>query len=79
MKESKIIGDDIQKGKTIREWIEPYQKIQFNILFRDGSDCSDFHRCCDKEGATLTLIETDTEYKFGDILLQNGKAIIIMV
>ena len=68
IKESKIIGDDIQKGKTIREWIDPNKKIQFNLLFRksrDGSNCSDFHRCCDKKGATLTLIETDKGYKFG--------------
>ena len=39
IKESNIIGDDIQKGKTIREWIDPNKKIQFNILFIDGSDC----------------------------------------
>ena len=68
IKDSKLIGDDIQIAKTIREWIDPNRKSQFNLLFRksrDGSDCSDFHRCWDKKGATLTLIETDKGYKFG--------------
>ena len=68
IKDSQIIGNDIQKDKAIREWIDPNKKIKFNLLFRksrDGSDCSDFHRCCDKKGATLTIIETDKGYKFG--------------
>ena len=34
-------------------------------MSRDGSNCSDFHRCCDNKGPTLLLIKTDKNYRFG--------------
>ena len=67
-KDSKIIMNDENKEKMIREWINPNKNIKFTLLFRksrDGSNCSDFHRNCDNKGPTLTLIETDKGYKFG--------------
>ena len=34
-------------------------------MSRDGSNCSDFHRCCDNKGETLLLFKTDKNYMFG--------------
>ena len=34
-------------------------------MSRDGSNCSDFHRCCDNMGPTLLLFKTDKNYRFG--------------
>ena len=34
-------------------------------MSRDGSNCSDFHRCCDNKGDTLLLFKTDKNYIFG--------------
>ena len=65
---SKIIPNDNQKEKVIKKWINPNKKIKFELLFRksrDGSICSDFHRCCDNKGPTLTLIKTSKNYIFG--------------
>ena len=66
---STIIKNDPEKEKAIRNWINPNIKIlEFKLLFKmskDGYNCSDFHRCCDNEGETLLLFETDKNYKFG--------------
>ena len=43
--QNKTITDDIQKLKTIKDWIIPDGNIKFSLLFkmsRDGSKCSDF-------------------------------------
>lgn len=34
-------------------------------MSRDGSNCTDFHRCCDNKGETLLLIKTNKNYIFG--------------
>ena len=65
---SKIIPNDYQKEKEIKKWINPNKKIKFELLFRksrDGSKSSDFHKCCDNKGPTLTLVKTSKNYIFG--------------
>jgi len=65
---SKIIGNDKEKEKLIREWINPKKNISFTLLYRmtrDGLNVEDFHKKCDNKGATLVLIETNKNYKFG--------------
>ena len=59
-KTSLIIGNEPDKEKAIRGWINPYKKIEFNLIFRmsrDGSNCSDIHRFCDNKGETLLLFK----------------------
>ena len=67
-KNSYIIKNDNIKIKEIKNWINPLKKIKFELLFRknrDGSKCSDFHRLCDNKGPTLTLAQTEENYKIG--------------
>lgn len=67
LKSSLILNKD-KDEETIRDWINPYKKYKFKLIFRmsrDGSDCSDFHRCCDNMGPTLLLFKTDKNYRFG--------------
>ena len=74
LKESIILKNQEDKIKTICEWINPNKKLDFNLLFRmsrDGSNCSDFHRCCDNKGETLLLFKTDQNYIFGAYTLLN--------
>ena len=67
--DSKIIKNDFEKEKAIKNWIDPFNKnIKFELLFRksrDGSSCQTFHQYCDNKGPTLTLVETTKGYKFG--------------
>ena len=67
--DSKIIKNDIEKVKAIKNWIDPLnKKLNFELLFRksrDGSSCQKFHQYCDNKGPTLTLVETTKGYKFG--------------
>ena len=65
---SLILNNDKDKEKAIKEWINPYKKLLFKLIFRmtrDGFNCSDFHRCCDNKGETLLLFKTDKNYQFG--------------
>ena len=67
LKSSLILNKDKDEA-AIRDWINPYKKNKFKLIFRmsrDGSNCSDFHRCCDNKGPTLLLIKTDKNYRFG--------------
>ncbi len=67
-KNSKIIPNDKEKEKAIRNWINPNKELNINLIFRmsrDGSSPNDFHKLCDNKGPTLTLIETLEGYKFG--------------
>ena len=67
--DSKIIRNDYEKEKTIKNWIDPSnKKMKFILIFRksrDGSSCKTFHYYCDNKGPTLTLVETVKGYKFG--------------
>ena len=68
LKYSNIIPNDIEKEKKIKKWIDPSKNIKFELLFRmtkDGYKSSDFHKCCDNQGPTITLIQTDKNYIFG--------------
>ena len=77
---SKIILNDKEKEKTIRNWINPNQNIKFELLFRksrDGSSCKIFHQYCDNKGPTLTLVETTKGYKFGGYTPYSFQSILI--
>ena len=63
---SKII--DNKQWEIIKDWINPNEKINFNLIFiksRDGSNVSDFHKFCDNKGKIILLIETNNNLKFG--------------
>ena len=41
---------------------------EFSLLYkssRDGYSCKDFHSKCDKKGPTVTIIQSNSGYKFG--------------
>ena len=68
LNDSKIIKKDYEKGKAIKNWIDPINNIKFELLFRKskyGSQCGIFHDYCDNKGPTLTLVETTKGCKFG--------------
>ena len=68
LNDSKIIPNDFEKAKAIKNWIDPFRNIKFELLFRksrDGSSATTFHKLCDNKGPTLTLVETNKGYKFG--------------
>jgi hypothetical protein len=46
-------------GKENQTWQLVYKGT------RDGFSSTDFHRCCDKKGATLTVIQSTSGYLFG--------------
>lgn len=53
---------------ALSEWIQPYGKFKYTLLYRatrDGDLASDFHRCCDRKGKTVTVIQTCTDNVFG--------------
>lgn len=68
---SLIIKNDIEKENAIINWIKESMKInslKFKLLFRmseNGSNSSEFHKCCDGVGPTLLLIKTDKNRIFG--------------
>jgi hypothetical protein len=45
-----------------------YPQARFNRIYdaaTDGWGAKDFHRCCDKRGWTLTIVETTKDFIFG--------------
>jgi hypothetical protein len=40
LKDSKIIPNDYEKEKAIKNWINPFKKIGFELLFRKSRDGS---------------------------------------
>ena len=64
-----IIIDNNLHNSTLKNWINPKEKIKANLLYRltrDGPEISTFHNLCDNKGATLTLIHIkDIGYKVG--------------
>ena len=67
--------NELNQSKIL-EGIEDYSfinslfsdKCSFNLLYRatrDGSYPKDYHKKCDNQGPTLTLIKTDNNRKFG--------------
>lgn len=68
LNDSLIISNDKKSRTSIKNWINKNKKIKFDLIFRksrDGQNSSDFHRCCDNQGATLCIIQTTKNYKFG--------------
>ena len=52
----------------ISNWIMPNKNIIYSQIYkatRDGGTGKDFHRYCDNQKATLTLIESTNGYIFG--------------
>ena len=41
---------------------------------KDAYDSSDFHKYCDNKGATITLVQTDKNYKFGGYTLYSWES-----
>ena len=74
-----IINDDINKQNILIKWIkEAVNKNNFNskLIFKmsiHGDKCEDFHKYCDNKGATLILIQTTTNKKFGGFTPLNWK------
>ena len=61
LKDSRIINNNIEYIKSIKNWINPNVKINGELLYRmsrDGDKISKFHELCDNKGPTLTLFET---------------------
>ena len=66
--ENSYILYEESKIKVVKFWINPNKKIRFKLLFkmlRDGDSSKYFHKYCDNQGPTLTLVETSRDYIFG--------------
>ena len=74
-KNSKIIENEREKDLALRKWINPNRKdFEIKLLFRmsrDGNKSSEYHRLCDNKNNLLTIIETDTNKKFGGFASQS--------
>ena len=58
--DSLIIKNNIKYNTTLKNWINPNQKIKAELLYRLSRDShfyQIFHKYCDNKGPTLTLIE----------------------
>ena len=58
--DSLIIKNNIRYNTTLKNWINPNQKIKAELLYRLSRDShfyQIFHKYCDNKGPTLTLIE----------------------
>lgn len=69
-KNTDLIQSNILEGKEDYSFINSLfsNKCTFNLLYRatrDGSYPRDYHKKCDNQGPTLTLIKTDNNRKFG--------------
>ena len=57
--------EDVQ---LLKEWISPYKKISFNLIYRatrDGDTINDFHKMCDDKSPTICLMKTPKGFIFG--------------
>ena len=69
--DSLIINKDIKKQEAIINWIKQKinkKNIDFKKIFTislNGSSCNDFHKYCDNEGPTLTIVKTTNNKIFG--------------
>ena len=65
---STIIGNNYEYNYLLKKWINPYNKLEANLLYklsRDGPESTTFHKLCDNKGATLTLFYLKTGEKVG--------------
>ena len=59
---SKIINGNEKYIKILKDWINPFKKIQAELLYRlseNGESFSAFHELCDNKGPTLTLFHVN--------------------
>ena len=59
---SKIINGNEKYIKILKDWINPFKKIQAELLYRlseNGDKYSTFHELCDNKGSTLTLFHVN--------------------
>ena len=57
--------EDVQ---LLKEWISPYKKISFNLIYRatrDGDTTNDFHKMCDDKSPTICIMKTPKGFIFG--------------
>ena len=57
--------EDVQ---LLKEWISPYKKISFNLIYRatrDGDTINDFHKMCDDKSPTICIMKTPKGFIFG--------------
>ena len=57
-----------EEKKLISEWIDPKKTIKFYLLFstsKDGDLSSTFHKYCDGESPTVTIVKETSGRKFG--------------
>ena len=67
-KECSYIIRKKEEELSIKNWINSFKQIRFNLLFRmsrDGTATINFHTRCDNKGKTLVLIETKDGNRFG--------------
>jgi len=68
--------EDVQ---LLKEWISPYKKISFNLIYRatrDGDTINDFHKMCDDKSPTICIMKTPKGFIFGGyttVLFNNKK------
>ena len=68
LKNSLIINNNIEYNILIKSWINPYIRIEEELLYRlsrEGDEVSKFHELCDNKGPALTLFETKDGNKGG--------------
>ena len=71
LKSSSIIKNEINNIELIMNWIRETinkNKIKFEIIFRmseKGTKSEDFHKYCNNQGPTLTLVKTTRNKIFG--------------
>ena len=57
-----------EEKKLISEWIDPNKIIKFYLLFstsKDGDSSLTFHKYCDGESPTVTIVKDTSGIKFG--------------
>ena len=76
---SSIISNDITYENSIENWVTEEvteKEIKYELLFKmseNGTNSSDFHKCCDNKGPTLILIKTKNNKIFGGFTPLNWK------
>ena len=58
--DSKVIGENENYNKSLKNWINPNLKIKAELLYRlsrDGKEYQTFHKLCDNKGPTLTIFQ----------------------
>ena len=77
---SAIIKDDKNSIGLINKWIEEStnkKEINFELIFKmseNGTSSKDFHKKCDNQGPTLTLVKTTNNKIFGGFTPLNWKS-----